>query len=1807
MISTTLIRKLVLPAVLAFLVIFPSELLSQNREKIRQEILQLWSSVERAREENLPATELSHAKTIYALASNIDSYQDMMLSAQVVINASSRIDWRNREEVVKELMHKTNDFKDSAACGVYKTLMLEHSSAQTKVLWRAQVLGIKDLIKKEERKEWSRVIESQSNLSNYKNLSLYEFVLLNMINSMDLSDFNNYSSRYFRPVIDITTFKEFMKSSNFLFAELLAQQENNPNNYLISKLKHYNTKNILDGWRAISQDQKKEYQSIIEQYREYSNVTLFVAELATITENELMQIGSSSKKITQDSVSVRYKELLGYCKHWVEKHPKGLGTPQLESLIKRVQSKSIISSHANQVYPQREFHINVFHKNVANADLSIYKVIKNRSLLASAQNLGSLQNVDSLLKSDALLFSKKQYLFNNNRFALVEHDSIAISLNDPGVYIFKVNNSELTYISRVYSARLAVINRKIDGEVSLYATNFYSGEPVKEAEVTFVQEVRSALSYIVDSMQVIHRELYRFDGFTPISPPQKVYDQRDIYYKAEEYGPYTHLYLNRFNHNVIKINNYAQIFFDRSLYRPGDTLFYKIILYNSENEVKVNSNDKAQVLIRDSKHSIVETKEIETNEFGSTSGFFVIGHQSSNGLYSLEVNSSQDGNSYNSSTSTFRVEEYKRDSFYIITQEDTVEYKLEDSITLKGSILSYSGFPLAGAQISYTIASQMTGGNTWQRFGNRFTFGSSFSSATTSDSLGNFSIPIIFTPDSLYKQYGIDMATYNVEITATSSTSESNTSYTTLYAGELQSWSNIIYDKIICAQQPTTFKVESHNIKGENKLQGSFEIFSQEPESVVSGEFQTWEEITLDLSSLSSGNYSFVSSIFSKSGQVQKDSVTFSLFHLNDSTVPNDSKFFFFPLKEKDDSAKIHFLAGTWAEKVYTLVELIDGRSVVYKKMLEIEKGLHNFSIEIPSGCSKEFTLSLTTVIDGQFFTNSEKYNSAKVKKNRLKLNITNLRKKYLPNQNQSFTLSLRDSENRPFSSSELMVSIYDKTTEKFTPNSFDLQISTWPPPYQWFYSSSSSFSIGVGFGRTLNEGSMIESDVAYGESDVVAYSVVRGNSKVAMDNSRAQSPALREDQSFEFRKNFKETLLFEPQLYPNSNGEIEVNFNTSQLLSTFKILALAHDKKLNNTTLQDEFIVKKELMILSNVPAFVREGDLLYAQSMAVNLTASTIEATCRAYIGSKGERELGMQKITLLPGEQKNIEWKLNIPKGEIYQNHGQDSLKFRIMLVSNNSSASNNFSAPYSYSDGEEHIIRVLPSWADISQVKGYTLENKGVHKITIPVAPTLENALFKATQITISSPMEILSKELEAMVKPKSKDLFSYLGALYAQAFFKDPALEEFRKEAFSLFNNLKDSKNFYSWFPGMNGNYYLTYLFLDKIDEIGKIGQFNFNQNENELLEKTVKAIDSHFMYVHKLRLERVKEHKSEFIPAYFAIYMRVRALYPQFEMSDSLQKTINLYLDTFEKSAIRSEVMENAYVAAALYAHNREFAATRYLTSIKEYAVKNDVAGHHFPNAALAYRGLVNNQITAHSFLLNLFATAGDNEMVTGIAKWILLQKENQYWDNGLYMTDATTALMNAHILEKEPSLKKAHSKTKFRVDKKSGVITIKKYAEGIEFLYISHNYAQKESSIKSYSNGLSIDRTFYKVVKIGGTEKLMQIEEGHTVSPGDVIEIALTVKNSESRSYVAVKSTLPASFVPINEKSSYLQSYYREVKSSVISYYFDFLPQGTQLIKERFIVNNKGIFSTGIPKVKSLFAPAYQGNGTKKLSQSYL
>lgn len=192
------------------------------------------------------------------------------------------------------------------------------------------------------------------------------------------------------------------------------------------------------------------------------------------------------------------------------------------------------------------------------------------------------------------------------------------------------------------------------------------------------------------------------------------------------------------------------LFTDRSIYRPGQTLYYKgLYILNEMGNNKVISGQTILVNLYDANNKKLEEISVTTNEFGTFQGSFTIPIGKLNG--SMRLHTSY-GDAY------IQVEEYKRPSFEIKFEKLTQTYKLNDSIKIQGTAQTFAGYSVPAAKVNYKIfqntiytdryayqePKQVAFGHTLSKENGQFEF-SFFAKATAQQSNYSFRIEVELT------------------------------------------------------------------------------------------------------------------------------------------------------------------------------------------------------------------------------------------------------------------------------------------------------------------------------------------------------------------------------------------------------------------------------------------------------------------------------------------------------------------------------------------------------------------------------------------------------------------------------------------------------------------------------------------------------------------------------------------------------------------------------------------------------------------------------------------------------------------------------------------------------------------------------------------------------------------------------------------------------------------------------------------------------------------------------------------------------
>ncbi len=146
----------------------------------------------------------------------------------------------------------------------------------------------------------------------------------------------------------------------------------------------------------------------------------------------------------------------------------------------------------------------------------------------------------------------------------------------------------------------------------------------------------------------------------------------------------------------------ARIYTDRYTYRPGDTVNFNCIVYQ-DNGYSIGSTVANTVLdleLVDVNWQTVDTLSLTTDKFGTASGSFVIPRDLLPGRFNIRLQSADD-DLY--SNCVINVEEFRQPVFMVEMGSDGRSYIPGDTAVVSGMAVTYTGVPVSGAKVSYTV------------------------------------------------------------------------------------------------------------------------------------------------------------------------------------------------------------------------------------------------------------------------------------------------------------------------------------------------------------------------------------------------------------------------------------------------------------------------------------------------------------------------------------------------------------------------------------------------------------------------------------------------------------------------------------------------------------------------------------------------------------------------------------------------------------------------------------------------------------------------------------------------------------------------------------------------------------------------------------------------------------------------------------------------------------------------------------------------------------------------------------------------
>ena len=261
----------------------------------------------------------------------------------------------------------------------------------------------------------------------------------------------------------------------------------------------------------------------------------------------------------------------------------------------------------------------------------------------------------------------------------------------------------LTYISNI-----SYINNKKD----FFVVNRNSGQPLANAKVqvwrreynyqTYKYTKTKFADYASDKngyfsfAKLDDTESRRYNGYL-----FEIDHGKEKFFMDEEV--YNYYYYDSYNNgDTKKINSQVLLVTDRSLYRPGQTVYFKGIAINTQSDGKkadVNAGYKSTINLYDANNQKKDSIVVTANEYGSFNGKFTLPQGGLNGVFYLRTTDRR-GNT------TFRMEEYKRPKFFVEFEKMKGVYKVNEEVKVTGVAKAYAGNTISNANVKYRVVRQ---------------------------------------------------------------------------------------------------------------------------------------------------------------------------------------------------------------------------------------------------------------------------------------------------------------------------------------------------------------------------------------------------------------------------------------------------------------------------------------------------------------------------------------------------------------------------------------------------------------------------------------------------------------------------------------------------------------------------------------------------------------------------------------------------------------------------------------------------------------------------------------------------------------------------------------------------------------------------------------------------------------------------------------------------------------------------------------------------------------------------------------------
>ena len=1080
-------------------------------------------------------------------------------------------------------------------------------------------------------------------------------------------------------------------------------------------------------------------------------------------------------------------ERLRIVREGIAGYPRYEGINQLKNIEKEILNASL-SLEIATAYPGEQQSVKVNYKNLTGITLQLYKV--NLPVTSAV-----LQNRTTHFESKYACLQREEHFSLKPTTDYLNIDTtLTIQAPQAGIYFLKavpdgkkgVSDGTLMNVTA-----LKTIYRPLpDGTLELVVVDAVSGQPVSEAEVTIYTEKGGGYSpqqtYQADKQGTLKLDFLNSNKYW-----------YNAHTAADNAMPILNLWKNDYYYKESKKKEVLQLFTDRSIYRPGQTVYVSGLAYEMEKDsTRVLADKKYTVSLYDANNNETGKVEVWTNGFGSFSGQFVLPSPCLTGYFSLRA----------ADTSvSFKVEEYKRPTFDVTFEPVKVEYQVGDSIEVAGMAKTFAGAPVQNARVHYNISRSYA----WfWRFMGR---GSArWEGEAMTDADGKFTVPVHFEIDSDRRESPLWYYTYNIQADVTDGAGGTQQANLSLPLGSTSMVLNMdnLPDNWV-KEKKLEIKLTAMNLSGEPvdtlvtyqvvEMEKQKDGQEKEGRKVLTGTVEANKSFIPEaIYALPSGNYRLKLSAKDTQGRECTASKNFLLFSLNDKRPPFViTDWFYQDGLEFDAASPATIYIGSSEKNVYLLYDVFAGNKRLESKRIQLSDSVISFRFPYKKEYGDGILVSMAFVKDGRLYSHNARIMKPAPEK-KLQLKWTTFRDKLRPGQQEEWKLTVLYPDGRP-AEAEMLATMYDASLDKiYSAHKLDFGVDFHyvVPLTYWNTSYMRNAYLYVDFplkrfrAVPLEYSELIIPSTGRMEAVVVGYGggspratltgalKIRGRSAAnAVMNQEAvtdmvlqeemvetsaqekaemgSSEELAETGDIQIRENFAETAFFYPQLRTNETGEVSISFVLPESLTRWKFMGLAHTQNVDYGKIEATATASKEFMLQPNMPRFVRVGDKANIAASLMNLSDKGVKGTVRMELFNPETEKVfysQKQKFDMKGGETGHVNFAFEV------------SDKYAVM-------ACRMVADGDTFSDGEQRYIPVLTDKQWVTETVPLNVNGEGVHTFSLENLFNKHSKTASEQRLTVeftAHPAWYAVQALPVVANPQNEDALSWATAYYAHS-------------------------------------------------------------------------------------------------------------------------------------------------------------------------------------------------------------------------------------------------------------------------------------------------------------------------------------------------------------------------------------------------------------------------------------------------------